>query len=154
MKKESYLVFHFMSWDNEDSDGSSIRAIALCDDDGYFDEAINCVMDGDMGRKDEKGVYDRHWYGDYICNCCNKKNIRCATHEEVCMYKEYVDIEKSIPVMYGIDDCYDMEIVEENYTHLLDENIPQYIVCKVKKISWWKRIKKALSIKHKLAWKL
>lgn len=91
--KKNYDVLTFMSWDEEDLDGSPIRTIALCDNTGYFDTAINAVRDGDMGEKDEFGVYSRIWYGDYIDNNYTAKDIRPATGEEVNLYLRYCPLE-------------------------------------------------------------
>lgn len=91
--KSNYDVLTFMSWDEEDLDGSPIRTIALCDNTGYFETAINAVRDGDMGEKDEFGVYPRIWYGDYIDNNYTAKDIRPATAEEVNLYLRYCPLE-------------------------------------------------------------
>ena len=78
-----------MSWENEDHDGKFIRAIALCDPNEYFEQAINCVRDSDMGDKDENGVYGRIWYADNIRIYGNERDIRPATPQEVELYLMY-----------------------------------------------------------------
>lgn len=92
----------FMSWDNEFEKG--LRAIALCDSTGYFVAAINCVRDGDMGKKDKNGVYERIWYGDYIENDRNE-NLRPATIDEVNLYMSYIPVEEAI----GNSDFYNLK---------------------------------------------
>ena len=91
-----------MSWENEGLawnpetkkyESETVRAIALCDPSGYFMQAINCMRDGDMGKKDENGVYDRIWYGDYIdCYGNERETLRPATAKEVELYKKYCPI--------------------------------------------------------------
>lgn len=84
MKKELYAN-KFLSW-NEDGE----RAIALCDGNGYFFQAINCCRDSDMGEKDENGVYSRIWWSDYIYNL-DVEDVRPATKEEVDLFLKYCD---------------------------------------------------------------
>lgn len=114
-----------MSWNEEDPGvwdqeqrkyvgGGKIRAIALCDHNGFFMKAINAVRDGDMGKKDEHGVYERKWYGDYIGNG-NVSDIRPASYTEVLFYQKYCSLdaeeaevkklygEKYASVTYGLD---------------------------------------------------
>ena len=96
------VVETFMSWENESSvwnketnkyESETVRAIALCDPTGYFMQAINCMRDGDMGEKDENGVYGRIWYGDYIdCYGNEHETLRPATPAEVELYKQYCPI--------------------------------------------------------------
>lgn len=87
MEEELLIECPFLAWTENGE-----TAIALCDSylngNMFFVEAINCCRDGDMGEKDEKGVYQRHWYGDYIENGQPEK-IRYATKEEVELYLEY-----------------------------------------------------------------
>lgn len=82
MKKiNEYIAYSFFSWEE-----SGETAIAL----GYkytsgidywwFDIAINCMRDGDMGEKGEDGVYDRVWYTDSIED---GKHLRPSTKGEV-----------------------------------------------------------------------
>lgn len=92
----------FMSWENEGSvwnpetkkyENDRVRAIALCDPTGYFDVAINCLRDGDMGEKDENGVYPRTWAGDYIdCYGTERDTLRPATPQEVELYLKYCPV--------------------------------------------------------------
>ena len=99
-----------MSWENEGSvwnpetnkyESETVRAIALCDPSGYFSQAINCMRDGDMGEKDENGVYDRIWYGDYIdCYGNERETLRPATAKEVELYKKYCPIVDNHLVAY------------------------------------------------------
>jgi hypothetical protein len=99
--KKNLQVMTFMSWDNEEwannQNNGNIRAIALCDPTGYFNEAINCMRDGSMGEKDENGVYERHWYGDDInCYGNERESLRLATKEEIDLYLQYVPIEDAV----------------------------------------------------------
>lgn len=99
--KKNLQVMTFMSWDNEEwannRNNGNIRAIALCDATGYFNEAINCMRDGSMGEKDENGVYERHWYGDNIdCYGNERESLRLATKEEIDLYLQYVPIEDAV----------------------------------------------------------
>lgn len=90
--KKRYDLLYFMSWDEKDGD-EYVRAIALCDSNEFFDEAIKAPRDGSMGKKDENGVYERIWYGDYIGNGGDVKNVSYATREEVDRYLRYCPIE-------------------------------------------------------------
>lgn len=141
MKMEkNYDVLTFMSWNEEDLDGSSIRAIALCDDTGLFYEAINAPRDGQMGKKDENGVYDRIWWGDYIENGCDVKDVRPATKEEVDLYLKYCPIENRRDM---IDDEHVVTIISQpTYTIV--------VVCYYTTIAiWLRRMKKSL---HEKCW--
>ena len=122
----------FVSWDEiEDwKTKKTIRAIALCDrcdKHGYFYVAINAMRDGSMGEKDENGVYERKWWGDYIENS-DVSDIRPATLSEVQLYLKYCPLEveakfnkeEIVAVIYG-----------EHHTDVL---------VRPKKDSWWKRI--------------
>lgn len=99
--KKQLKVFTFMSWLNEEWNDNEkigdIRAIALCDCTGYFHEAINCLRDGAVGKKDENGVYERHWYEDNLyCYGDETASLRHATNEEIELYLQYVPLEKAI----------------------------------------------------------
>lgn len=115
---KQYSVETFMSWENEDHDGTFIRAIALCNAEGYFEQAINCVRDSDMGEKDEKGVYSRIWWADYIKCYGNERDIRPATPQEVELYLQYCDIgsEYSEPYYKAVKRIYD-----DRGTHIVFE---------------------------------
>lgn len=83
---EKYNVLRFATWIEEGE-----RAYALIDGENWFDEAINCCRDGDMGEKDERGIYSRTWVGDYADNADTfESTVRPMTKEEVDMYLEYV----------------------------------------------------------------
>lgn len=100
--KKNYDVLTFMSWNEEDLDGSSIRTIALCDGSDYFDTAINAVRDGQMGEKDEFGVYPRIWYGDFIENNYTTNDVRPATADEVDLYLRYCPLEERREPIVGV----------------------------------------------------
>ncbi len=92
--KELHLL-HFMSWDEVEDfkTGKNIRAVALCDEQGYFHAAINAMRDGDMGEKDDDGVYSRIWWGDYINNS-DVKNVRFANQQEVALFLKHYPLAK------------------------------------------------------------
>lgn len=92
----------FLSWDEKGTVVSRVgeksvlvedatRAIALCDG-TWFYRAINTLRDGDMGEKDENGVYERTWYADDIFNA-DVDNVRPATISEVKLYLKYFKLE-------------------------------------------------------------
>ena len=109
-----------MSWDETgsvwDKDGKrfveeTARAVALCDG-TWFMAAINTLRDGDMGRKDESGVYERIWWGDDIFNAdVVDGSLRPANRREVDLYLSYCPIEAEakedeseiVAVIYGAD---------------------------------------------------
>lgn len=96
-----YERLTFMSWDNPDlKEGKTIRAIALCGGDSgdWFTVAINAVRDGQMGEKDENGVYERKWWGDAIWNDSDATNIRRASIYEVNLYLQYVTLEDAAEI--------------------------------------------------------
>lgn len=86
-----------------------VRAVALCDG-TWFMRAINALRDGDMGEKDENGVYDRIWYGDDIYNSYVKE-VRPANIHEVNTYLKYCklvdeaeeDGRELVAIIYGQD---------------------------------------------------
>lgn len=128
MKKKNLQVMTFMSWENEEwlknQHNGNIRAIALCDASGYFFEAINCMRDGSMGEKDDNGVYERHWYGDYIsCYGNERESLRPATKEEVDLYLRYVSIEDAVGMFDGITKIADT-IYDRNISHVIVEYKP------------------------------
>lgn len=133
--KKNLSVMTFMSWDEEDWNNNkfygTIRAIALCDSTGYFFEAINCMRDGSMGKKDSNGVYDRHWYGDYING--DEQNLSVATKREVELYLKYVSIEQAIGDLYA--DHYDVQVVKTEYSDC-------FKCCVVVELKnhWWKNL--------------
>ena len=93
-----------MSWDNPDlKDGKTIRAIALCgwDSGDWFTVAINAVRDGQMGEKDENGVYERTWWSDAIMNDSDATNVRPASIGEVNLYLKYVTLEVAADITPG-----------------------------------------------------
>lgn len=99
---EKFYKKTFLSWDEKGTVVSRVgeksvlvedatRAIALCDG-TWFYRAINTLRDGDMGEKDENGVYERTWYGDDIFNA-DVDNVRPATISEVKLYLKYCKLE-------------------------------------------------------------
>lgn len=99
---EKFYKKTFLSWDERGTVYSkagnkhvlvedTTRAIALCDG-TWFYRAINTLRDGDMGEKDENGVYERTWYGDDIFNA-DVDNVRPATISEVKLYLKYCKLE-------------------------------------------------------------
>ena len=122
-------VWTFMSWENEGSvwnketkryDSDKVRAIALCYPNGYFIGAINCLRDGDMGEKDENGVYDRVWWADYIdCYGNERETLRPANSEEVELYKKYCSVEGTLADTWQYVFA---EITDESGTHVILAN--------------------------------
>lgn len=107
-----------------------VRAIALCDVDGWFDVGINCLRDGDMGSKGDDGVYERLWYGDAISAGLGVSGLRCATMEEVKLYNSHVDLD-------GFWECHGgyirsvKSVCGENFSYELVEFVH---------FPWWRRL--------------
>ena len=78
----------FLTWEMEDKDGKPIRAIALCDDNGWYHEGLNTMMDSQMGEKDEDGIYERIWMEDEIPSSATS-TVCYATHEQVEIYLKH-----------------------------------------------------------------
>lgn len=69
------------------------RAYALVDSDYYFGTALNLYRGGDMGEKDENGIYSRKWGGDCANTCDNfEESVRVMTRAEVKTYLQYVKL--------------------------------------------------------------
>ena len=118
--KKNLQVLCFMSWENDEATewseerqmfvSTKIRAIALCEQNGYFYEAINCMRDGSMGEKDDNGVYSRHWYADTInCNGDEYASLRYATNEEIELYLSHVSLQNAV----GDGKNYKVKIVDK-----------------------------------------
>ena len=102
-----YAKHTFMSWTetghvwdkaSQSYKPETTRAIGLCHPIGgstWFEVAINTLRDGDMGTKDENGVYSRKWWGDNIYNA-DVKDVRPASIAEVGLYLKYCDLDKEI----------------------------------------------------------
>lgn len=130
-----------MSWDNEEwvknKEKGNIRAIALCNTTGYFFEAINCLRDGSMGEKDKNGVYDRHWYGDYIdCYGDESESLRPATNEEVALYLDYVPLEDALGKIF-FKNSTNIKIIDKCLSSSINFN---YVVVEYSR-PLWRRIK-------------
>lgn len=69
-----------------------VRTIALCDG-TWFYVAINALRDGDMGEKDENGVYERRWWADDIYNT-DVEDVRPANLAEVELYLKYCNLDE------------------------------------------------------------
>lgn len=143
-KKERRLTIQtVMSWNNE-YHGETVRAIALCDSSNYFDVAINCMRDGSMGEKDERGVYECKWSSDDAGACYGDSDLRPATAEEVALYRIYCPNEFKEGVY-----CDDLGtrtriigVVTDRYgTHVVSEILPPTL---------WQRIRKLFSRKREL----
>jgi len=86
-----------------------VRTIALCDG-TWFNAAINALRDGDMGEKDENGVYSRIWWADDMFNA-EIEDLRPATIDEVNLYLKYYNPEveakdegrEIVSIIYGRD---------------------------------------------------
>ena len=125
-----------MTWENEEWSGNQyfwkIRAIALCDSSGWFFEAINCMRDGSMGKKDSNGVYERTWFGDSIF-ADELSTLRPATREEVELYLEYVSLSAAIGDCYG--DGADVRVITKDYGKYISSVVFEYVNPPL-----WKRI--------------
>lgn len=91
-------LLRFVAWKNG-GDPKAETAYALVEGHyDYFRCAINCMRDGDMGEKDERGIWSREWWGDSIWPE-ERPTMRPMTYEEVEMYMQYVDVQEE----YGKD---------------------------------------------------
>ena len=77
---------HFVAWE-KDNDG--VTAIAYMSGNGWFNVAINCCRDGDMGEKDCWGVYNRKWWTDMVWI---ENEPREARLDEALLYLQEVNI--------------------------------------------------------------
>lgn len=150
--KKNLEIFAFMSWDNEEwvknREKCNIRAIALCNTTGYFYEAVNCLRDGSMGEKDENGVYERHWYGDYIdCYGDESESLRPATNEEVALYLDYVPLEDALGKIF-FKNSTNIKIIDKCLSSDINFN---YVVVEYSRPLWW-RIKNFFLKKCKNIW--
>ena len=83
---QKYEILRFATWEEYGE-----RAYALIDQHTLFDTAINCCRDGSMGEKDDNGIYERHWYGDYADSADSfKDTVRPMDSSEIDMYLDYV----------------------------------------------------------------
>ena len=128
--KKNYDVLTFMSWNEEDLDGSPIRAIALCDNSNYFDTAINAPRDGQMGEKDEFGVYPRIWYGDLIENNYTANDVRPATADEVDLYLRYCPLEERSACEY---------LQNEHIVNVVRSPSRSFVIVRYY-MPWWKKL--------------
>lgn len=91
MAKENirtYERFDFVAWQE-----SGETALALIDDCYWFNMALNCYRDGDMGEKTTDGIYERAWATDYIDEP-DRATVRPMTPDEVAIYRRNVDISR------------------------------------------------------------
>lgn len=93
---KNYRRKDFLSWAQE---GYDVRAVALVNENDWFDEAVNCMRDGDMGELGDDGAYERIWYGD----CANiygddEYDYRPATPSEVDLYLRHCTCESPDPM--------------------------------------------------------
>lgn len=83
---QEYEILRFATWIEYGE-----RAYALMDQSTFFDTAINCCRDGNMGEKDERGIYSRHWAGDYADSSDTYvATVRPMTSDEIDLYLDYV----------------------------------------------------------------
>ena len=82
---ENFQVWRFLSW-SKNNGGET--ATALCNSNGWFLQAINCMRDGDMGHVGEDGVYDRIWWTDSVDSW---DEPRAATVDEVAKWESHCD---------------------------------------------------------------
>jgi len=131
MKAKRLHVMTFMSWDNE-YEGQTVRATALCSPSGYFDVAINCVRDSDMGERGTDLVYERKWYADYI-DTSAYENLMPSTKEEVEMYLRHVDLEDAVGNTYNDD--FEVRIVNLERGRYFSA-----VITEIVERPWWKKL--------------
>lgn len=90
MEIRNYRRLDFKAWQN-DGDPEAETALALVGHNGWFDVALNCMRDGDMGTKGEDGIYSRAWYGDAVWDE-EAKTLRAMTEAEVDLYLAHVEL--------------------------------------------------------------
>ena len=78
---KTYEIMDFLAWEENGE-----TAFALVDRFGWFDCALNCCRDGDMGTKDANGIWSRQWATDWLPD--NAKP-RPMTNDEVEIYLLY-----------------------------------------------------------------
>ena len=101
---QKYEILRFATWEEYGE-----RAYALIDQHSFFDTAINCCRDGSMGEKDERGIYSRHWVGDYADSSDTYGlTVRPMTSDEIDLYLDYVKdaIHKDNIMVEGTDSGY------------------------------------------------
>lgn len=99
MKKiKRYHSIIIKSWNNDFE--NEPRAIAAVEEDGWFNVAINCVRDGDMGKLGLDGVYSRTWGTDWA----DENDLRPASEEEVEKYLNHIPMEWIIGDMDSIEE--------------------------------------------------
>ena len=72
----------FLAWEE-----SGETAFALVDRFGWFDWALNCMRDGDMGERGDDGIYTRYWASDELPY---KAKTRPMTEYEVDRYLKHL----------------------------------------------------------------
>ena len=85
----------FVSWlENEH------WATAVVTDDGWFDAAVNCWRDSQMGDIDQDGYPDRIWYSDgiKISDDFQEETLRAASLREVV---KYLSIVSTTDIIHG-----------------------------------------------------
>ena len=75
---------NFVAWKSYD-----VTAIAYMSGTSWFDMAINCCRDGNMGEMDADGVYSRQWSTDEVWI---DDEPRIATRDEVLLYLRKVNL--------------------------------------------------------------
>lgn len=80
---KNFQVWRFLSW-SKNNGGET--ATALCNSNGWFWQAINCMRDGDMGHAGEDGVYERIWWTDTVDTW---DEPRAATPGEVATWERH-----------------------------------------------------------------
>ena len=127
MKEKKILTFK--SWENSCEKGT--WAIALCDNNDYFVEAINCVRDSQMGDKNKDGVYMRHWIADYIWPD-EMESLRPATDAEQELYLNHVVLKEAADFGAGIKKVELGVMFADKYgTHM---------IITLSDLPWWKKL--------------
>lgn len=86
--KEITRRCNWVAWRTPWNNG--VWALAYMTGDSWFDEAINYCNDGDMGKKNEFGVYGRHWINDSI-EYDKEGEYRLMTDAEIMLYITHLE---------------------------------------------------------------
>lgn len=93
-----YMRYDFVSWEE-----NGHTATALVNSDGWFEAAINCWRDGDMGDTDEDGICERIWWGDNVdIGDPDATPPRPATNAEARLWLKKIGSPESLEMMYGM----------------------------------------------------
>lgn len=84
-EKEFYQLAEKGNWVAWKPWHQDIWAFAYMTANRWFDEAINFLNDGDMGKTNEFGIYERHWWNDSLVYD-DETEYRPMTDAEIMLY--------------------------------------------------------------------